>query len=191
MEEQKQEETVKRLGGEEEEHKLESESESESVQALPSDAVKELLSEGVSFSNSSSFSCFSSAECYFTSHHRYARVASFASLASMAASMLLLLPSLLSPPPHINFAHFASGFCSSRVIQTTPKRSFKITTSHFSLLTQLNDTPISSIPSPLKFPSHQSFSTMITLFGNKASLHFTSFYFVFAFLYSSLLLLFC
>ncbi|KAK7376663.1 hypothetical protein VNO80_02077 [Phaseolus coccineus] len=50
MEEQKQEETVKRLGEEEEEEEEEEdkwESESESVRALPSDAVKELLSEGV------------------------------------------------------------------------------------------------------------------------------------------------
>lgn len=167
MEEQKKEESLKHLGEEEEE---EEESVSESVRDLPSDAVKELLSEGVSFSNSSSFSfsSFSSANCYFTSHHRYAPVASFASSASKAVSMLLLLPSLfslLSPPPHINFAHFASGFCSSHIIQTTPKLSFKIRTSHFSLLTPLNDTPISFIPFPLKFLSHLSSSTMITLFG--------------------------
>lgn len=169
---------MKHLGEEEGEE----ESVSESVRDLPSDAVKELLSEGVSFCNSSSFSLssFSSANCYFTSHHRYAPVASFASSASKAASTLLLLPFLLSlhsPPPHINFAHFASVFCSSHIIQTTPKPSFKIRTSHFSLLTPLNDTPISSIPFPLKFPSHRSFSAMITLFGyNSTSCSFT-FYF--------------
>lgn len=65
MEEQKQEETVNRLGEEEENE----ESESESVRALPSDAVKELSSEGVSFCNSSSFSFSSFSLLTAISHH--------------------------------------------------------------------------------------------------------------------------
>lgn len=94
--------------------------------------------------------------------HRYALAASFASSASKAPSMLLLPPSLPSSMQHnkIAFAHFAQGFCSSHILM------FKTTISLFSLLTWLNDKPISSIPFPLKFPFHLSLSMMLTFFGN-------------------------
>lgn len=64
---------------------------------------------------------------------------------------------------------------------------FKTTISLFSLLTWLNDKPISSIPFPLKFPFHLSLSMMLTFFGNYFLFHI---FLLFLYMYPNLFFFF-